>query len=333
MNNRLTVTAKSANACIQRAIEQGATDIHFCPYEDEVMVYHRIGGERMYEDRLALTDYVPLLAYFKFSANMDIGEMRKPQNGHYVHQEKEFTYALRLSTLPLTETESLAIRILPQKSLPALQELFLFPQQATLMSQWMRTASGMIVFTGPTGSGKTTTMYALLLSLLQEHSFQTITLEDPIEQPLKDILQVQVNEKSGMDYHTGLKAALRHDPDIIMIGEIRDRETAQFAFHAAHTGHLVITTLHAKNAFGTLYRLREMGISMTDLQQTLTAVASLQLLPTLTSKSKRAAIVELLNGALLERAIEGNAPTEGEGFQPFARLRRKAYALGYIKTP
>src|SRR5699024_4542443 len=107
-------------------------------------------------------------------------------------------------------------------------------------------------FTGPTGSGKTTTLYALLQTVLQEKSIQTITLEDPIEKDMDNILQVQVNEKAGITYQTGLKAALRHDPDVIMVGEIRDEQTAQFAFNASLTGHLVLSTLHAKNAQGTI---------------------------------------------------------------------------------
>src|SRR5690625_4347466 len=122
-------------------------------------------------------------------------------------------------------------------------------------------------------------MYALLQSILKNKSLQTITLEDPIEKDIHDILQVQVNEKAGITYQTGLKAALRHDPDIIMVGEIRDEHTAQFAFNASLTGHLVLSTLHAKDALGTVHRLLEMGIKPSDLQQSLIAVAALELLP------------------------------------------------------
>src|SRR5699024_1228537 len=124
-------------------------------------------------------------------------------------------------------------------------QLFLFPNQLARMENWMTNRAGIILFTGPTGSGKTTTLYALLQATLQEKSYQTITLEDPIEKDIHDILQVQVNEKAGITYQTGLKAALRHDPDIIMVGEIRDEHTAQFAFNASLTGHLVLSTLHA----------------------------------------------------------------------------------------
>src|SRR5699024_11222031 len=129
------------------------------------------------------------------------------------------------------------IRILPQEDNPILEHLFLFPFQFNTMKNWLKRRAGIILLSGPTGSGKTTTMYALLESLLQEVSYQAITLEDPIERQIDDVIQVEINEKAGVSYQTGLKAALRHDPDILMIGEIRDSETAAFAFRAALTGH------------------------------------------------------------------------------------------------
>src|SRR5699024_10635254 len=148
---------------------------------------------------------------------------------------------------------------------------------------------------------------ALLQATLQEKSYQTITLEDPIEKDIHDILQVQVNEKAGITYQTGLKAALRHDPDIIMVGEIRDEHTAQFAFNASLTGHLVLSTHHAIDALGTVPRLLEMGIKRSDLQQSLIAVAALELLPINVNDTtvRRAAILELLDGEELENTING----------------------------
>lgn len=149
---------------------------------------------------------------------------------------------------------------------------------------------------------------------------------------MNDILQVQVNERAGVTYQTGLKAALRHDPDIIMIGEIRDKYTAQFAFDASLTGHLVLSTLHAKNAQGTIHRLLEMGLKKTDLQQSLIAVAALDLIPIQINNNikRRAAILELLDGELLEDTINGVNVTESKVFTSFEYLRKKAFAYGYI---
>ncbi|KGX85005.1 competence type IV pilus ATPase ComGA [Pontibacillus marinus] len=326
-----------AEHILENAITCEASDIHFCPYGDNVYIYFRINGKRQSDSIISSSDYAPLLSYFKFTSGMDIGEILKPQNGISHFQAKKTPCTLRLSTLPVNSTESLAIRILPQERIPQLHQLFMFPYQLQRMKKWITNQSGIIVFTGPTGSGKTTTLYALLSSLLQEKSYQTITLEDPIEQELQDILQVQVNEKAGIDYNAGLKAALRHDPDIIMVGEIRDKKTAEFAFHAAHTGHLVLTTLHAKNAYGTIFRLLEMGISKTDLEQTLISIASQQLLPTTIANPHepqraphRAAILELLEGSLLRNAINGDPPQQSNKYRSFSHLRRKAYALGYI---
>lgn len=264
---------------------------------------------------------------------MDIGDTRKPQNGRSQHSESNSLYSLRFSTLPVRHTESLAIRILPQESQISLQELFLFPNQTLTLKKWLSIKSGIILFTGPTGSGKTTALYSLLEQGLKDQSYQTITLEDPIEKNLEDILQVQVNEKAGITYQTGLKAALRHDPDIIMIGEIRDSYTAKFAFKAALTGHLVLSTLHAKNAIGTIYRLEEMGISKTDIYQSLIAIAAIELLPIQMSDNiinRRAAILEILDGDVLEKVLNGGNIDQHNDFITFEKLKRKAYAYGYL---
>jgi len=174
-------------------------------------------------------------------------------------------------------------------------------------------------------------MYALLESYLKEKSCQAITLEDPIEKDVEDILQVQVNEKAGMTYQAGLKAALRHDPDILMVGEIRDASTAEFAFEAALTGHLVLSTLHAKNAVGTIHRLREMGIGKSDIDQSLIAVASVDLLTISVGDKgiRRAAIMELLEGTHLEHVIWGRQKAQ-KTYHNFEHLRKKAFAYGFI---
>ncbi|SDK55203.1 competence type IV pilus ATPase ComGA [Sediminibacillus albus] len=320
-SKELLLTATSSNA----------SDIHFFPRKHQTHIFFRIHGKRTFHTLIPNKRYEMMLSYYKFTSGMDIGEVRKPQNGTVFFQDDEnHHFSLRLSTLPVTNSESLAIRILPQTQAPQLEKLFLFPHQLNRVKQWLSYRSGIILLTGPTGSGKTTTLYALLQELLHEHSLQAITLEDPIEKEMDNLIQVQVNEKAGISYHAGLKAALRHDPDILMIGEIRDHETARFAFHAALTGHLVLSTLHAKNGSGTIHRLLEMGIPQRELQQVLKAVASLQLLPIeLGGRKSRAAIMELLENESLTQAINGLDPAQKGSCQSFAQLRRKAFAYGY----
>lgn len=314
------------------AIQLSASDIHFFPSSAQTDIYLRVNSKRIHYRTITQHRYQLLLSYFKFTSGMDIGETRRPQDGAIHLKLDEKQYSLRLSTLPLDQQESLAIRLLPQKESPSLNELFLFPNQLNQLNKWLRHRSGIILLTGPTGSGKTTTMYALLQSLLKNSSFQAITLEDPIEKEMKDLLQVQINEKAGITYDVGLKAALRHDPDLLMVGEIRDRETAKFAFHAGFTGHLLMSTLHAKDAFGTIHRLREMGISKTDLHQSLLAIVSLELIPIKRegNLADRALILEILEGNLLNEAIEGKPPQLSPDFISFDRLRRKAFAYGFI---
>lgn len=319
---------------LSSAVQHTASDIHFFPSSTHTDIFFRVNSKRIHHSTLSPQRYQLLLSYFKFISGMDIGETRRPQDGSMqIHIEKE-EYSIRLSTLPLDKFESLAIRLLPQRKTPDLKKLLLFPDQLNRLNNWLQNKSGIILLTGATGSGKTTMLYTLLQSLLQHHSFQAITLEDPIEQEMAGLLQVQVNEKAGMNYDAGLRAALRHDPDLLMVGEIRDKETARFSFHAGFTGHLLMSTLHAKDTFGTIHRLMEMGISKTELHQGLIAIASLELI---TIKQKhhqltRGLILEILDGELLSKAIEGESPHQYPNFVSFEKLRRKAFAYGFVDS-
>jgi competence protein ComGA len=314
---------------IAAAINNMATDIHFYPFHTTTNIYFRIQGRRKLYKQIAKSKYELLLTYYKFTSGMDIGEIRKPQNGTLPFHVHSQSYSLRLSTLPVNQLESLAIRILPEQQHHSLEQLFLFKNQLTKLKKWINLRSGLILLSGPTGSGKTTTLYALLEEVLKEESFQTITLEDPIEKNIQDILQVQVNEKAGITYQTGLKAALRHDPDIIMVGEIRDQETAQFAFEASLTGHLVLSTIHAKNTLGTIYRLQDMGLTKVELEQSLIGISSIQLLPLL-SGTRRAAILEILDGQLLRQVINGQEVNLKQWKHSFDYMRKKALRYGFI---
>ncbi|UOQ85995.1 competence type IV pilus ATPase ComGA [Gracilibacillus salinarum] len=320
-----------SNHILQAAIEAHASDIHFIPRHQDIHIFFRCNGTRIYHSSIAKDQYALVLAYYKFAGQMDIGENRSPQQGALYYTFRTNSYSLRLYTLPIKNNESFAIRILPQQEIQHLKRLFLFHNQFQTVEKWLTMKTGLILLTGATGSGKSTTLYALLQAFAKTSHFQIITLEDPIEKPLDNVVQVQVNEKAGITYDAGLKAALRHDPDILMIGEIRDAKTAKFAFHAANTGHLVLSTLHANHAKGTIHRLLEMGITPVDIDQNLQAVASIQLVSLQVRKfaKQRAAILDILEKQHIKSILHDQQDTNQSSFE---HLRRKAYAFGYLTT-
>lgn len=328
----MNTAAVLSTKLLTSALRQQASDIHLVPGKDHTEIFFRIQGKRLYHTSITKEQYQILLTYFKFSSGMDIGEIRKPQNGTMFHDQDGYSYSLRFSTLPFKESESLAIRILPQREGFSFSRLFLFPHQGEKLKNWMANRSGIILVTGPTGSGKTTSLYTLLEEIISNKDRQIITLEDPVEKDLDGILQVQLNKKAGITYQSGLKAALRHDPDILMVGEIRDEATAKFAFDASLTGHLVLSTLHAKHASGTLYRLLEMGIKRSDIHQSLIGVAAITLLPIIAGnkRSRRAAIMELLESKQIESLLEHGIGKDLQRKETFEYLRKKAFAYGFI---
>ncbi|GEN57250.1 competence protein ComG [Halolactibacillus alkaliphilus] len=317
------------NNVILFALKENVTDIHFVPCDTSTHVYLRVHGQRHIYKTLLLPHYKALLNHLKFQAQMDVGETRLPQDGVVTLNVEDTKLDLRLSTLPVRQEESLAIRILPHNDILPLNKLLLFNYQVTRLKSLIQKPSGIVLLTGPTGSGKTTLLYSLIETLLKEQSYQTITLEDPIEKDLNHFVQVQINEKSGMTYQTGLKAALRHDPDILMVGEIRDHKTAAFVFHAAYTGHLVFSTLHAKDAKGTIHRLIEMGIKPVDLTQNLLAICATELISINHKEHPRAAIIEFLTGASLLQYCESQHTSLASDVT-FGQLKRKAYAYGFV---
>ncbi|CDQ39675.1 MULTISPECIES: competence type IV pilus ATPase ComGA [Virgibacillus] len=327
----MKAAAAISNNILQQAIRKEASDIHFSPLPDRIDIFIRTQGKRTFLKSIPIPSYNILLTYYKFTSAMDIGESRRPQNGTMRFQLNNDTYSLRLSTLPVKQMESLAIRILPQEENLPIHQLFLFPSQLNKIMTWITKRSGLILITGPTGSGKTTTLYAILEAILKEKSYQAITLEDPVEKEIAQILQVQVNEKAGITYQTGFKAALRHDPDIIMVGEIRDAATAHFAYEASLSGHLVLSTIHATHALGTIHRLKEFGLTSSELKHSLVAIAAIELLAFETVKHgrRRAAIVELLDRHLLDIYFNEN-DLSFTGYQTFHHLRKKAFAYGFI---
>lgn len=254
-------TNKLAEELLDEALDRGASDMHVEPVEQGVRVRIRVDGLLQELRLLPATLKSTLLTQLKVSSGMDIAERRMPQDGRMVLDSVNGQVDLRLSSLPTINGEKLAIRFLQrQDTLLQLDSLHFTPQNLACYRRLFSQPNGLVLLTGPTGSGKTTTLYATLQEL-DAASSNIITLEDPVEYKLDGINQVAVNRKSGMTFASALRAVLRQDPDIIMLGEIRDEETAVLAVQAALTGHLVLSTLHTNDAVGAIFRLLDMGIA------------------------------------------------------------------------
>lgn len=251
---------KLAWSLVEQAFGAGASDLHLEPMRDAVRVRIRVDGLLRELVRLPLAAHSTLVTQLKVAANMDIAEKRVPQDGRIALELDGRSVDLRLSTLPTTLGEKIAIRLLAQQELLQLEELGFTQANLACYRRLFTQPNGLILLTGPTGSGKTSTLYATLAEL-DEATRNIITLEDPVEYSLPGINQVAVNRRSGMTFAKGLRAIVRQDPDVIMLGEIRDEETAGIAVQAALTGHLVLSTLHTNSAAGAVYRLLDMGIA------------------------------------------------------------------------
>lgn len=251
---------KLVNSLIFQAIKERASDIHLEPYERELRVRYRIDG--ILYDRLSLPKklHPPILSRIKVMSKLDIAEHFIPQDGRIGVKLTDREIDIRVAVIPTQFGERVTLRLLDKKhGLITLSELGLDEEGERKLRKLISTPYGIILVTGPTGSGKTTTLYAILQEL-RTPEVNIITIEDPVEYELEGISQIQVNEKAGLSFASGLRSILRHDPDIIMVGEIRDRETAEIAVQAALTGHLVLSTLHTNDAPSAVTRLVDMGI-------------------------------------------------------------------------
>jgi type IV pilus assembly protein PilB len=243
------------------AIERGASDIHFEPYEHNYRIRYRIDGI-LQPQTAPPDDFKDMVASrLKILAKLDIAEKRLPQDGQLRARTDDGTLVdLRISTMPTLYGEKIVLRILDrQDARLSINELGLTPGQLKQLMQAIQQPSGMILVTGPTGSGKTVTLYACLNELNQTGT-NIATVEDPVEIPVQGINQVNIDERTGLSFAVALRAFMRQDPDILMVGEIRDTETAEIAVKAAQTGHLVLSTLHTRSAPATLERLRQLGL-------------------------------------------------------------------------
>ncbi len=248
------------NSILEHAVFEGASDIHIEPSEKQVDVRYRIDGMLKNVMTLPKTVQNGIIARIKILSNLKIDEHMVPQDGRFKIKVQEEKLSFRVSIIPVYDGEKIVMRLLHEGQKPlSLDQLGFLPGPRELVERAIDKPHGMILVTGPTGSGKTTTLYSIL-GILNTPDVNISTIEDPIEYHVKGINQSQINQRAGFTFAAGLRAFLRQDPDVIMVGEIRDNETAEIAIHAAMTGHLVLSTLHTNDAPTTLPRLLDMNI-------------------------------------------------------------------------
>jgi len=275
------------NALLSEAIKEGASDVHIEAFAEHIQIRFRVDGV-LREILSPQKMLAPLIvSRIKVMAKLDIAEKRLPQDGRITLRIAGHTVDVRVSTLPTSHGERVVLRLLDKKTAPLnLIELGMHDHTLALMKKLIAIPHGIILVTGPTGSGKTTTLYAAL-NALNNHSRNILTVEDPIEYDLPGIGQTQVNQKVLMTFAKGLRAILRQDPDVVMVGEIRDLETAQIAIQASLTGHLVLSTLHTNSAIGAVTRLNDMGIEPFLLASSLIGVLAQRLIRLLCPHCKK----------------------------------------------
>lgn len=335
-----------ARKLIEEAMWVNSSDIHILPTKTAYVIYFRVNGQLLPHKEESLDWGKRLISHLKFLANMDVGEKRRPQSGSTSIELDGGKVEIRLSTITnVLLLESLVIRVLRSKQSLTDQIETFFPQDIKTLQRLTQRKSGLILFSGPVGSGKTTTIYQLLRERIQQEDLQIITMEDPVEMYEERFLQTEVNEKAGITYDLLIKSSLRHHPDILMIGEIRDEETAKMAVRGALTGHLLIATIHAKNTRGVIARLQELSISDEQLRQTLIGIISQRLVPKLcplcggqcendchffAKSNRRAVIFEVLDSIPLQQILTGEF--QKPKYLSLNDKLRKAWANGFIDT-
>jgi type IV pilus assembly protein PilB len=250
------------NSLIFRAAEDGASDIHFEPQGDLLVVRYRIDGVLHVHEQIPIRFASGVTTRLKVLARLDIAERRKPQDGRISLTAKTAgrTLDIRVATLPTVEGEAVTMRLLDKsRSAPTLEELGFSDQMRDQLRDLIAKPTGALLVTGPTGAGKSTTLYAVLAET-STPEINVITVEDPVEYRLRGVNQIQINPRAGLTFATALRSILRSDPDVVMVGEIRDGETARISIEAALTGHFVLSTMHTNDAPGAVTRLNEMGV-------------------------------------------------------------------------
>lgn len=290
--------SKVVAVMIRHAIEGNSSDIHIEPTDKELRVRYRIDGKLHTSLTLPLKVHAAIISRIKILSNLKIDESRLPQDGRFSATIDNKTYDFRVSSMPTTYGEKVAMRILDKSSgAPSFEELGLRGRMAESFTQHLYLPYGIILISGPTGSGKSTTLFSSL-TMLNSPERNIVTLEDPVEYEISGVNQTQVQPEIGLTFASGLRSILRQDPNVIMVGEIRDKETAELSVHAALTGHLVLSSIHTNNAIGAIPRLIDMGIDGFLLSASVRLLAAQRLVPKLCQACKEEVP---LDGALLEK--------------------------------
>lgn len=290
---------------ISSAIEYDATDVHINPTELATLISFRLDGVMQLSYTLPASAHSRLISVVKVAAGMDIAESHRPHDGHLVFCYLEERYDLRISTIPAVTGENMVIRILSgSHEFLSLKDLGLAADQIDAIEQMSRSPHGIVLVSGPTGSGKTTTLYAVMRTINAMEK-NILTVEDPVEYTMPLVQQVSVNEKAGITFASSIRSFLRQDPDVLLVGEIRDEETADLAMRAALTGHLVFSTVHTNDAVGAIVRLRDLGVQDYIIASTIRGVVSQRLLRRLCPHCKIPATrAEPWNGIQPEQIFE-----------------------------
>lgn len=277
------------NTLIESAYKRNASDIHIEPGKEFLTIRFRIDGDLCMYTKMEMSYHRPVVTRLKLMGEMDIAEKRLPQDGKYRYEKEEMATDLRISTLPSVYGEKVVLRLLGNdrdSSLMDVRRLGMDEKQEEIFGRMLKAPFGIILVTGPTGSGKSTTLYAAL-SQLAEKKINCVTVEDPVEKLINGVTQVQVNAKAGLTFAMALRSILRQDPDVIMVGEIRDEETADIGVRAAVTGHLVLSTLHTNDCVSAVYRLQNMGIPFYMIAAATTGVVAQRLVKVLCPHCRR----------------------------------------------
>ena len=323
--------AQTVNLLLEYAIRSSASDVHVEPREEYVQVRYRIDGVLKEVNRLPRNVMNSLVSRIKILSNLKIDERRVPQDGRFKIKVAGKQYALRVSTLPVVDGEKVVMRILDESNQAVtLQELGYWGRSLEVISNALTEPNGMILITGPTGSGKSTSLFSIL-TLLNTPTVNISTVEDPVEYKIPGVNQTQTNPKAGMTFANGLRALLRQDPNIIMVGEIRDGETANLGVQAALTGHLVFSTLHTNNAATSLPRLLDMGVEPFLIASTVKAVVGQRLVRRICMNCRQKYTPNQEETTALIRLF--NLP-EGQSFSTIHTLEQQALAQNIGKdTP
>ena len=296
-----TPVVKLINSLITQAYMRRASDIHIEPFEEQILVRMRIDGELVECMRLDISTLNSIVSRCKILAGINIAEKRIPQDGRIDFNNGDINIDLRVNTLPTIYGEKVNMRLLATEdaALITLPDLGMPDKLFEQFSRIIKAPNGIILVTGPTGSGKSTTLYAVL-SELNKPNVNITTVEDPVEKQIFGVNQVQTNAKAGLTFASGLRAILRQDPDIVMIGEIRDTETAEIAIRAAITGHLVLSTLHTNDAASSIVRLIDMGVASYMVASSVNCVVAQRLVKKLCPECKRKREIKAEEAALLK---------------------------------